>query len=267
MKKETAGVYPAAKKDGTPYFRASVTHKRKHISLGSFDTAEEAHRAYIQGRLLLNHTESGVLDYTEPSALSFEKWVSLINYRDNGIYIANPIYIMRKMFYYYLSPDEILKFDADELFYYSSHKIMRRGNHYFAADYGMQVNILNRYGIRSYAVEGRDYFFKNGDILDFRSSNLDIVNRYVGVTKEIKRGKTIYRARIHIRGNYIIGEYENETEAAIAYNKAADLLQLKGSPKKYTRNYIDSLTKEEYTEIYSKLKISDNIRKLDVVGE
>jgi len=264
MKKETAGVYPSVKKDGTSYFRASVTHKRKHISLGSYDTAEEAHRAYIQARLLLNHAESGVLDYTEPSALTFEKWVSLVNFRDNGIYIANPIYIMRKMFYYYLSPDEILKFDADELFYYSSHKIMRRGNHYFAADYGMQVNILNRYGIRSYAVEGRDYFFKNGDILDFRSSNLDVVNRYVGVTREIKRGRTIYRARIHIRGNYIIGDYETEEEAAIAYNKAADLLQLKGLKKKFARNYIEALSKDEYAAIYSAVKVSDHIRKLEL---
>lgn len=262
MKNENAGVYPAVKKDGTPYFRASVTHKRKHISLGSFDTAEEAHRAYIQARLLLNHTESGVLDFAEPSALSFEKWVSLVNFRDNGIYIANPIYIMRKMFYYYLSPEEILKFDADELFYYSSHKIMRRGNHYFAADYGMQVNILNRYGIRSYAVEGRDYFFRNGDILDFRSSNLDIVNRYIGVTREVKRGKTVYRARIHIRGNYIIGDYDTEAEAAIAYNKAADLLKIKGLKKNFARNYIDSLSREDYAAIYAKVRISENIRKL-----
>ena len=34
---------------------------------------------------------------------------------------------------YYLSPSHVLKFDPDDLFYYSSHKIMRRGNHYFVA--------------------------------------------------------------------------------------------------------------------------------------
>ena len=34
----TNGVYPAKKKDGTKYFRAAVTYKQKHISLGSFRT-------------------------------------------------------------------------------------------------------------------------------------------------------------------------------------------------------------------------------------
>ena len=34
---------------------------------------------------------------------------------------------------------------------------MRRNEHYFVADYGMQVTILNRYGIRNYGVLGKDY--------------------------------------------------------------------------------------------------------------
>ena len=262
MKKENAGVYPATKKDGSIYYRASVTHKRKHISLGSFDTAEDAHRAYNQARLLLRDPSSGVLDYRSTSLLPFEKWVSLCNFRDNGLYISNPVYIMRRMFHYYLSPDEVLKFDAEELFFYSSHKIMRRGTHYFVADYGSQINIVNRYGIRSYAVEGRDYFFLNGDVLDFRSSNLKIVNRYVGVTKEVHRGKTVYRSRIHIRGNFIIGDYETEDEAAVAYNKAADLLKLKGLKKEFARNYLENLSKEEYEALYGKVSISHRIREL-----
>ena len=263
MSRENAGVYTAAKKDGSPYYRASITHKGKHISLGSFDNAEEAHRAYNQARLLLRDPKCGILDYHEPSPLPFEKWVCLVNFRDNGIYVVNPVYIMHKMFFYYLSPTEILKFDADELFFYSSHKIMRRGNHYFAADYGLQVNILNRYGIRSYAVEGRDYFFLNGDILDFRSSNLSIVNRYIGVTREVKRGRTIFRSRIHVRGNYIIGDYASEDEAAIAYNKAVDLLKFKGSKRNYTKNYLEHLSKEEYAAIYSRVKLSPKLRVLE----
>lgn len=36
---------------------------------------------------------------------------------------------------------------------------MRRGGHLFVADYGMQVNILNRYGIKNYAVKDKDYIF------------------------------------------------------------------------------------------------------------
>ncbi|MBR3306677.1 MAG: hypothetical protein IKI75_05430 [Lachnospiraceae bacterium] len=260
MKNETAGVFTSKRKDGTVFYRSSITFRRKHISLGSFEDSESAHRAYTQARLLLRDMNVGVLDYRAGSPLPFEKWVCLVNFRDNGIYIANPIYIMRKMFNYYLSPEEILKFDADELFYYSSHKIMRRGNHFFAADYGMQVNILNRYGIRSYAVEGRDYFFRNGDVLDFRASNLDIVNRYIGVTKEIKRGKVIYRTRIHVRGNFIVGDYETEDEAAIAYNKAADILKLKGSSKNYARNYLEHLSKADYEALYSAVKISSKLR-------
>ena len=47
------GVYQAKKKDNTIYFRSSITYSGKHISLGSFDTEEMAHEAYLYaGRLL-----------------------------------------------------------------------------------------------------------------------------------------------------------------------------------------------------------------------
>lgn len=258
MLQTSAGVYPATKKDGSSYFRSSITYRGKHISLGGFDNDIDAHRAYIQAGLLLRDNTFGILDY-KPSPLSFEKWVSLINFRDNGIYISNPIYIMRRMFLYYLSPSEILKFDADELFFYSSHKIMRRGKHYFAADYGLQVNLLNRYGIRSYAVEGRDYLFNNGDNLDFRAANITIINRYVGVTKEVKRGLIYYRSRIHVNGNFKIGDYDTEDEAAVAYNKAVDILKENGVDKNYTKNYLEHLSAEEYQEIYEYVRISEKI--------
>ena len=39
------GVYIAKKKDGTIYYRSSFTYKSKHISLGSFATEKEAHKA------------------------------------------------------------------------------------------------------------------------------------------------------------------------------------------------------------------------------
>lgn len=259
MTKDPTGVSTAQKKDGTVYYRASLTRGRKHISLGSYDDPVKAHQAYEEAVRLLADPEIRIIDYSEECSLSFEKWVCLINFRDNRIYIANPIYILRKMFYYYLSPSEILKFDADDLFYYSSHKIMKRGGHYFAADYGSQVNILNRHGIKSYAVEGRDYFFINGDILDFRSSNLDIVNHYAGVTKEVHRGKTVYRVRIHINGNYIVGDYPDEITAAIAYNKAADTLAAKGFEKSFVRNDIADISEEEIRRIYSEIKISSKI--------
>ncbi len=254
------GVYETRKKDGTVYFRSSLTRKGKHISLGSFDNEGDAHKAYVEACVLLEDKTIQIIDYSDENILSFDKWVCIINFRDNGMYISTPIYILKKMFNYYISPTEILKFDADELFYYSSHKIMKRGGHYFVADYGLQLNIRNRYGIRSYAVEGRDYVFLNGDILDFRSANLQVNNRFIGVTKEIHKGKTVYRARIHIKGNYIIGDYPNDITAAIAYNKAADILNIRGVKKNYARNDIADIEESEYWLIYKEVKISKAVR-------
>lgn len=165
------GVFRAEKKDGTVYYRASLTKNGKHISLGSFPDALQAHRAYEQGLLLLSDPSLTLQSYEKVSPLSFEKWVSLINLRDNGLYIGNPIYLGQQLFYYYLSPHHVLKFDMEDLFYYSSHKIMCRGNHYFVADYGMQQTLTSRYGIKSYGVTGVDYCFVNGDPTDFRREN------------------------------------------------------------------------------------------------
>lgn len=253
------GVSTAMRKDHTIYYRASITFHSKHISLGSFSDEYMAHSAYKEALFALS-SELGIEKYPESSVLSFEKWVSLINFRDNGIYISNPIYIRPKMFYYYLSQNEILKFDADDLFYYSSHKIMKRGNHLFVADYGIQVSIVSRYGIKRYAVEGRDYRFKNGDATDFRYSNIEILNPYHGVRQYNKQGRILFRSVIHINGNYIIGTYHSETEAAIAYNKAVDVLKENGFHKNYAVNYIDSVSPSEYAEIYDRLKINPRIQ-------
>lgn len=259
-KHKLPGVSMAMRKDHTIYYRASITFHNKHISLGSYSTEQLAHTAYKEALLVLSSSDLGIEKYPEFSVLPFEKWVSLINYRDNGIYISNPIYIRPKMFYYYLSGNEILKFDADDLFYYSSHKIMKRGNHLFVADYGIQVSIVSRYGIKRYAVEGRDYRFKNGDATDFRYSNIEILNQYHGVRQYHKQGKVLFRSIIHINGNYIIGTYHTETEAAIAYNKAIDILKEKGLNKNYAVNYVDSVSASEYTAIYDRVKINPRIQ-------
>lgn len=253
------GVSPALKKNGEVYFRASLTRKRKHISLGSFSEASGAHAAYLEGMRLLDDRSLSPESYQSSSPLSFEKWISLINFRDNGIYFSNPIYIGRRLFYYYLSPVKVLKFDLDDLFYFSSHKIMCRGNHYFVADYGLQVSIPSRYGIKPYAREGKDFRFINGDPLDFRRENLEIMNIYQGISREIKNGQYLYTVRIHVRGNYLVGRYTDETEAAIAYNKAIDVLVRNGVTKMYTPNYIDGLSPRKYAEIYTNLKISPKI--------
>lgn len=264
--KSISGVYPSSKKDGTPYYRASVTFRRKHISLGSYSSAKEANRAYQEANSLLTDASRKLSALTsgddDMGILPFEKQVILINFRDNGIYIGKPIYLGQKMLSYYLSPTKVLKFDLDDLFYYSSHKIMCRGNHYFVADYGMQVNILNRYGIKNYAVAGKDFLFLNDDPLDFRRVNLKILNTFHGVSESIKKGQPAYTARIHIRSSYVIGHYESPLEAAIAYNKAIDILKKNGCQKNYQTNYIEGLSPKEYADVYSFLKISPRLESL-----
>ena len=123
-----AGVFLATKKDGTKYFRSSFTYKSKHISLGSFETEAEAHEAYLEAQKIVgNSLEYTIENYRKIcKRLSFEKYVVLVNFRDKNIYIKTPIYLMNKYFIYYLSENEALKFDVDDLFYYSNHKINRR---------------------------------------------------------------------------------------------------------------------------------------------
>ena len=253
------GVFPAVKKSGESYYRASLTYKRKHISLGSFTTPEEAHAAYCEGIAILSDGARTLESYTTASPLSFTKWVILINFRDNGLYFGSPIYVGSRMIYYYLSPNHTLKFDPDDLFYYSSRKIMQRGGHYFVADYGMQVSIVSRYGIKPYAREGIDFRFINGDPTDFRRENLEIFNIYHGVTREQKKGQYLYTVRIHVNGNYLVGRYQDQTEAAIAYNKAIDVLKKNGFRKKFTPNYIEGLPPSRYAEIYTSVQISPRL--------
>lgn len=253
------GVYQAQKKDGTIYYRASITYRNKHISLGSYDTEENANKAYLTADELINSSDISINNYSEASPLSFEKWIIIINFRDNGLYFGTPIYARPKFFYYYLSPQDVYKFDIDDLFYYSSHKIMKRNGHLFVADYGMQVNIMNRHGIKNFAVEGKDYIFINGDNTDFRNENLKIINRYQGVSVEEIKGKTCYKARINIPGYYTVGVYATEDEAAIAYNKAIDILKRNGVKKNYMPNYIDGFSPSKYADIYSQLKVSEKI--------
>ena len=235
-----SGVFPAHKKDGTPYYRSSITYRGKHISLGSYQNAHTAHSAYLLASRLLNEKNTPLAGCTvddHPSLggeLPFEKWVCLLNFRDNGIYCHTPIYLQNRFFLYYLA--------------------------LFVSDYGMQVSILSRYGIHSHAVAGRDYRFVNGDPLDYRYSNIEIINHYHGVTKRLHRGHDIFTARIHINGNYLIGRYLSEAEAAIAYNKAADYLNKKGFVKNYPRNYIEELSEREYAKLYAAIRIGRKIR-------
>ncbi len=288
------GVFSARKKDGSTYFRASLTFKGKHISLGSFDSEAEAHSAYICALRLLGRSVSSealseassetsseasfekssetqpgddslsiadVLSYESfDTPLSFSKWVMLVNLRDNGFYCRGPIYLRSRYFDYYIDPKTVLRFGAEELFYYTNHTIQKRGGHLFVSDYGSQLNILNRYGIPSYAVKGRDYYFKNSDEYDFRAGNIVILNKYHGVLRETQKGRSVFTARIHVNGDRIIGRYDEEIDAAIAYNKAADILKANGFTINYTENYIEDISDMEYRIRYEKIKISRRIK-------
>ena len=53
------GVFEATKKNGTVYYRASITYKRKHISLGGFDTMSRANAAYLEADRILNRDHLG----------------------------------------------------------------------------------------------------------------------------------------------------------------------------------------------------------------
>lgn len=250
------GVYEAKRKNNTIYYRSNITYKNKHISLGSYNTENDAHQAYRVAHSLLNGNSSIEDSYYMTYALPFEKIVSLINFRDNNMYISTPIYLRKNYFSYYLSINNELKFDIDDLFYYSSHKIMQRQSHLFVNDYGMQITILSRFGIKAHAVLGRDYKFANDDPTDLRYSNVIVINQYYGVTKIVQNGKEKFRTKIHINGNYTVGTYSSEEYAAVAYNKAIDLARSHGIDKNYTENFIESMSAKEYAEVYSNIKIS-----------
>jgi len=252
-----AGVYKAQKKDGDIYFRANITFRNKHISLGSFSSETKAHEAYLAASDMLSIAKCSIMEaFDAYKILSFEKIICLLNFRDNGVYIKNPIYLFKTYFEYYLTHSAILKFDIDDLFYYSSHKILKRGGHLYVNDYGMQYNILSRYGIKNYGISGKDYIFINKDNLDFRYGNIDIINNFHGVSRLARKNKIIYQTQIHLIGYYTIGTYPDERTAAIAYNKAVDAAKDAGISKNFPTNFIDSLSAFQYAEIYSSIHLS-----------
>ena len=102
------------------------------------------------------------------------------------MYIKTPIYLRRNYFSYYFSKNEEYKFDIDDLFFYSQHKILRRGGRLFVNEYGMQTSIFSRYGIPSHGVPGRDFTFANGDSTDLRYSNVILLNSYHGVIRHVR---------------------------------------------------------------------------------
>lgn len=256
-----AGVYTAQKKNGTVYFRSSITYRNKHIALGSFTTPLEAQKAYSEASTLLHDSSLTLYDHRAGQmSLSFDKWVALLNFRDHTIYLTNPIYIRKHYFSYFLDPKTELKFSIDDLFYFASHKIIKRGGHLYVNDYGMQITILNRYGIKNYAVYGKDYELINKDPYDFRYENIRILNSFHGVSCFPKRTENKYQSKLHLKGNYVIGYYKDAITAAIAYNKAIDIVKKNGCTKNFTFNYIEEISPSSYASVYTSIRVSGKIR-------
>lgn len=250
------------KKDGSIYYRSNISYKGRHVSLGSFDTADEASDAYHAAKRLYDDDSITLLNLSEHHApLDYDKAVSILNHRDNGIYIKTPIYLRKGYFSYFLKGIGELKFDNDDLFYYSGHRILTHDGHLYVNDFGMQYGILARFGIKNYAVAERDYTFANGDNRDFRYQNIIVINKYHGVYRQDSEGIITHRVKIHINGDFIIGEYENDAMAAVAYNKAADAAHDAGLVKNFPQNYVVEYSPEEYATVYRSITLPDKYLK------
>lgn len=250
------GVFKAKKKDGSIYYRSSINRRGKKVSLGGFPDETDAMRAYREAVMIFEEDGITIDNFTSfIKSLSSSKVISLLNLRDNGMYFKTPIYLRDGYFSYYLENEGEYKFDNEDLFYYSSHTIMKRGGHLFVNDYGSQYSLISRYGIRPYGVEGKDFRFVNGDVFDYRYENILIINRYQGVSKRTQVKGNIYVVRIHINGEFNLGRFKDETTAAICYNKGADYANKAGIKKEFMKNYIEDLHSKEYKEIYDSIEL------------
>ena len=84
-------------------------------------------------------------------------------------------------------------------------------------------------------------------------------------------GNLTYNSYIHMRddtsklivnGDFIVGRYNTEARAAIAYNKAVDIVKKQGYDKNYDFNYIEGLSPAQYAQMYSECSISDKLYHL-----
>ncbi len=245
-------IYPINKNSGTEY-QLYYKYKNKRIYLGAYQTFALASSAFLEAEEVVISKIS--IDCASHLTLPFHKVVSLINFRDNGVFFKNPIYICGDYFKYYVSKDTVFSFDNNHLFFFSTNKIAIRGNYIYTQDGITQRNILSRFGIPSHSVCGKDYLFKNNNPYDFRKDNLHIVRHYLGVTYVKKNGLPVYVTKIFFNKSIVVGHYSSEVEAAIAYNKAADLLT-KHTQTEYMHNDIPYLTQAEYNALYESVTIS-----------
>lgn len=249
-------IYPTVKGSSTQY-KVYFIFEGKKIYLGLFSSYETAELALQEANKIML-APRGTLEFTN-LLIDYKKIICLCNFRDHKVYIKNPIYLYQTYFLYYVSKEIILTFDTKDLLYFSTYKIFKRGNYLYTQDSISQQNILSRFGIPNHSVMGKDYEFINGNIYDFRRSNLKVINNYKGVSQKIKGDQILYVASIYTSSTIIIGNYHSEIEAAIAYNKAIDLLKAQSITKEFTYNDIPFITKQEYDVVYNSITISPRI--------
>lgn len=254
------GIYKTALKDGTDSFRVSFYHAKKHIAVGSYSDEKTAETALKEALALYDDKTITIWNFRHfISEVSSDKAVSILNHRDNHVYFKTPIYLMQGYFLYFLNDKRIIKFDNDDLFYYSTHRILIHDGHLYVNDYGSQYSLFARYGIRNFAVKGVDYDFANGDSNDLRYENVIVINPYNGVRQLDYNGMIRYEAKIHINGYVRIGIFHSMEKAAVAYNKAVDFCLSHGLYRNFVKNYIVDLSANEYKSTYDSISLPESL--------
>lgn len=255
-------IYPYISGSTTKY-KLYFVQDNKKIYLGIYPSLASAQQIELEAKALMAAPRG--LPSFEDYQMDYKKVIVLCNLRDHKKYIRNPIYIYPEYFHYYLSKTCILTFDLKDLFYFSTYKIRQRGQYLYIQDSISQKSILSRFGILQHSVPGKDYIFKNKNCLDFRKENLQLINPYKGVRKRQRKGELFYTCTIYHDQNLTVGHYHSEIEAAIAYNKAIDLLLAQGIHKNFIPNTIPFLTQHEYTRIYDSIVLSPYFFKKECI--
>ena len=250
-----AYIYPATHE----CYRVYYLYKTKKIYIGLYNTYEEALWAYEFVEKLFT-SDLSLNEYSNSCPIPFEKFVACINFRVTHMYFKTPIYVYTDHFKYYLTPDLWLTFDLKDLLYFSTKRIHKRGDYLYTYIGDHQENILKRFGFNRPMTYLKDYTFLNGNRYDFRRKNIQVINHYYGVSLETKYNKPTYVTRITLnKGTLVVGHYTSDMLAAIAYNKAVDLVTASLKEHNYPKNTFPFLTRQEYENLYLSLPISKRL--------
>ena len=66
---------------------------------------------------------------------------------------------------------------------------------------------------------------------------------------------------IHLNGDFIIGRFNTEEEAAESYNKAVDYCKDHGFDKNFIQNYVVEYSPKEYADVYVEIKLTGAFKR------